>query len=80
MSEKFLNTEEAATYLNMTKNSFYNLVYKGNVCPVNKNEKPYFFSKSELDNWSVKRNKINSMKKINRTHKLLSSYKIILLG
>jgi len=80
--ETYFSTDEACKYLNLKKKSFYNILSQQEVTPINPSEKPYMFSKTELDRWALIRERKKTLRqryKITK-HKVLLPYKIITLG
>lgn len=57
------DTNSACEYLKLKKKSFYNCLSRGELSPENPDEKPYIFSKAELDRWASKRDRKKSLRK-----------------
>jgi len=62
MEEKYFCTDDACQYLGLKKKSFYNCLSRREISPVNPSEKPYMFSKSELDRWAAQRDRKKSLR------------------
>jgi excisionase family DNA binding protein len=79
-NDEILSTEDAAEYIGISTKSFYNTIYRGEISPINPNEKPYLFSKADLNSYLTNRHRRKLLRKNKFTAPKISTYKVIRIG